>query len=314
MKTKLTLLFIIITSAVHAQFSIPAGAGINGICFNHEFDGNILIDTNQVWHIAKPEKDILFLKGTDSTICGNTAIITDTNKNYSKNLNSYFQIAVHWTYPLEFGLHIFHKYDFQKNRDGGIIEVSYDDGVNWNNIINDTVVVDSSQKGNLTGLYTKNDTVFSLNNQPAFTGTQSDLSEIVIPFRLQNLNPDKLFGKAIIRFRIVTDSIDSNNEGWMIIRIIVDGWLQDAIKEINSNLDIDIFIDSANELYVSIKNEEIKQLDIISINGKLMDNNTNSNSINVSDLPKGIYIVRIQQFVFKKNIEELKLLLPTSRV
>jgi hypothetical protein len=301
MKTKIVLFLTFFTASVCAQFTIPLGAGNNGIAFNHEFDNYILIDTNQVWHIAKPEKDILFLNETDSLLFGNSAIITDTNKYYSRNINSYFQIALSWTLPFEFGLHIFHKYDFQKNRDGGIIEVSYDEGLNWKNIINDIAVVDSNQKGRLTGLYTTTDTVYSFKNQPAFTGTQSDMSEITIPFKLSNLNQG--IGIVIIRFRIATDSIDSNNEGWIISAVNVDGWLQDAIKEIDSNPDIDIFIDSSNKLNASIKNMEIKQLDIISIDGKLVHHNSNSNSINVSDLQKGIYILRINNLYSKKILK-----------
>lgn len=303
MKTKLIFLFTIITNAVCAQWSLPLGAGGTGICFNHNDDIFILIDTNQVWHIAKPEKDILFLNGKDTLICDNSAIITDTNKYYSKNINSYFQFAVHWDIPLDFLIRILHKYDFQKNRDGGIIEISYDNGVIWKNIVNDTVVVDSTDKGKLTGLYTAIDTVYSFNNQPAFTGTLSDLSEIIIPFDLQNLNPDNNIGQAIIRFRIATDSIESNNEGWMVSVISVEGWIQDAIKDINSNPDIDIFIDSSNKLHASIKNMEINQLDIISIDGKIVLHSTNSISINVSDLQKGIYIVRINNLYSKKILK-----------
>jgi uncharacterized protein YdeI (BOF family) len=303
MKTKLILLFLIITTVVRAQHSLPLGGGQTEICFNHNYDDLILIDTNQVWHIAQPEKDILFLNGTDALVCGNIAIITDTNKYYSKNLNSYFQIAVRWDIPLDFAIRILHKYDFQENRDGGIIEISYDNGLKWKNIINDTAVVDSSEKGNLTGLYTTNDTVYSFNNQLAFTGTQTDLSEITIPFRLQNLNPDDFAGTAIIRFRIATDSIDSDNEGWMISAISVNGWIQGAIKDINSNPDITVFLDSSNELYVSINNEEIKQIDIISIDGKLVHHNTNSDSINVSHLQKGIYLVIINNLYSKKILK-----------
>jgi len=87
-----------------------------------------------IWQVGKLYKDFL-----DSTLSGKHGIVTDTLNSYPVNIDDYFDIVLPvmdsaWGEGI---LSFYHKYQTDSLFDGGFIEVSYDYGMNWNNLIFD---------------------------------------------------------------------------------------------------------------------------------------------------------------------------------
>lgn len=219
----LTVSLISIISYSQTQFS----ADIN-------FESNSqLVDidttqTNNLWQIGIPQKSIL-----DSAYSAPFAIITDTINPYQSNNFSSFQVKIITPNSSCWGignLTFVHKYDFELNKDGGFIEVKYDNDTNWTNIILDTDP-DVFAQGN--NFYTLSDTL--IGNIPAFTGTSNGwiYSQFVWAWVIgvKSYYHDSL----TIRFSIKSDSVDTYQEGWLIDNIFLQ--LDDCTGSIK-NLDL----------------------------------------------------------------------------
>jgi hypothetical protein len=137
---------------------------------NFESDNNsfIKIDTSQngsIWKIGVPSKSYF-----DSAYTEPNAIFTDTSDSYPNNSFSYFDLIIKDTLPFNFFrwgegiIGFWHKYDTDSLTDGGYIEVSYNGGNSWVNIIHDTLNLEISS----VNFYTNSDTITG--NIPAFSG------------------------------------------------------------------------------------------------------------------------------------------------
>ena len=96
--------------------------------------------TGNIWQIGKPLKTIF-----DSTYSYPNAIVTDTSHYYPPNNFSAFTVKIFdpaWTgfYINDVEIISFkHKFDTDSLQDGGYVEVSYNNGITWTNIANDTM-------------------------------------------------------------------------------------------------------------------------------------------------------------------------------
>ena len=120
-------------------------------------------DTNNVWHIGKPQKDILFLPSNHPYL-GKYAIVTDTIDCYPDSIHASFQFKLTLGEGDEYEISFSHKYDFEEKSDGGIIETSFDHGHTWYNILTDPKTQDRIT--HLYNFYSLTDTISSNNNQP----------------------------------------------------------------------------------------------------------------------------------------------------
>jgi hypothetical protein len=258
----------------------------------------ILIDTNKIWHIAKPDKKILFLPDNHPYL-GEYAIISDTNDYYQENINSSFQFKLKfiggWNgYSIQFS----HKYDFEKNKDGGIIETSYDNGLNWQNIIYDTIIFNNID--HISGLYNDYDTISSFDNLPGFTGIQSGITRVTMSFWCSEIVFHEI-DTMLLRFKIATDSVNSNNEGWMIDDIVFGAFLV-GIND-NNNDNISLFPNpSKNVLSISSTNELVQKIEIFTLNGIKVIEKYDAHTLIIKKLRPGIYIVRINEKIIKKLV------------
>jgi hypothetical protein len=171
-----------------------------------EFDTT---QTNNLWQIGIPMKSLF-----NSAYSMPFAIITDTVDHYQTNNFSSFQVKIIpppgscWgTGFMEF----YHKYDFELNKDGGFIEVKYDDDTNWTNIILDT---DPEVYINGYNFYTVADTITG--GIPAFTGTANDWIFAQFEWAWQIGVKSSFHDSLTIRFSIKSDSVETNQEGWLI--------------------------------------------------------------------------------------------------
>jgi len=209
------LLILAVTEKANAQYTHDS------VSFETP-TSKIVIDTtgNNIWQIGTPNKN--FFNGAHS---GMKAILTDTVNSYPKNDTSSFIYVIGnpYTQTCYTSMEFWHKYDTDTLKDIGIIEASYDGGNSWV-MVNDTNEVsplgsefwwdsdyhESSDKYTPHKLYTSGKSdgwILSRFNWVWWIPVKGDT--IIVP-------PDSL----MIRFTFISDSIDTNKEGWMIDDIL----------------------------------------------------------------------------------------------
>lgn len=179
----------------------------------------ISIDTSisNLWQIGRPQKNYF-----DTAYVGTKSLLTDTINTYSvgdssvfeTDMNDYNKLGYGALYVLEFT----HKIDSDTLMDGGIVEIFYDYGVGWQNI------VDSSEYwGNYYynyNIYQDSDTLF--NGKRGFSGREDWVtSGVIFDTYSDCCNGDFLK----FRFTFISDSIDNPKDGWMIDNIKINKYL-----------------------------------------------------------------------------------------
>ena len=249
----------------------------------------ISIDTSNIWQIIEPDKQILFIP-PEYPHLGEYAIISDTNSYYTSNINASFQFKLLGGSGNYYEISFFQKFDFENNKDGGIIETSYDNGITWQNIILDSII-----QNNLVdtyNLYSTEDTIISFENQPGFTGLQSDIERVIITFNaLESMRGDSM----LLKFSIGTDSADAQNEGWMLDDFAFGGIYVYVRESINNNGSRIIISPNPVKDVLEIKSDKknITSIKIVSLLGTtlLEKNGFNLDSIELEGIYSGIYLI-----------------------
>jgi len=181
----------------------------------------VVLDTasTNIWQIGKPNK-----LGFDSAFTKPNAIVTDSIHPYPPNNLSFFTITINAPRPnfcwSSLSLTIYHKYNTDTLRSGGFIEISYNGGVTWTNIIYD--------KGD--NLFTSNAHFYSetdtlINGMPAFSGNNSNDFNThwqISEFRWNRYKESQYeINSAILKFCFVSDSTQTNKNGWLIDNISI---------------------------------------------------------------------------------------------
>jgi len=169
-----------------------------------------------IWQVGKLYKDFL-----DSTLSGKHGIVTDTLNSYPVNIDDYFDIVLPvmdsaWGEGI---LSFYHRYQTDSLYDGGFIEVSYDYGISWNNIIFDASHINE----NFIGLYNQSDTISG--GIPAFTGTNYEWSYVELYWWWIALLKKNSTGKLEFEKKIYSSgSIDLSflNSGIYVFNIYVE--------------------------------------------------------------------------------------------
>lgn len=269
----------------------------------------ITIDTSNqnIWQIGEPSK--MFF---DSAYSINNAIVTDTFNFYPINNNSHFDLIIGdfnfgdeyggW-FPYDIFIEIKHKFDTDTLKDGGFITVSYDEGLTWTNIINDTSgfwdVTPGMNGYSSEFLYTNNDTLF--NGEFGFSGNSNDWVSTWFTWHILPVknNMDFMGDTMIVRFNFISDNIENNREGWMVDNIkLYSVDLGGGINDIKP-FDFRILPNPMNETAIIELNSfnEI-ELSIFNIQGQLVRQknyfNNQSIIINKDKFNSGIYFVKIR--------------------
>lgn len=267
-----------------------------------DFENNsqfVHIDTtqfNNLWQIGLPQKSFL-----DSAYSPSFAIITDTTENYPTNKVSSFQVKIFTPSFTVWGgasMKFMHKYDFDANRDGGFIEVQYDDDTNWTNIVLDT---DPSEYAYGINFYSLTDTI--IGNIPAFSGTSNGWvsSEFEWGWHI----PVKTFihKSLTIRFSIKSDSVETEQEGWLIDNILLElygsgGGIEDNNSKINLTKVIPNPIIEKSDIYFTNDLCKLTVLTIFNNSGiKIKSLETRSDKVEIEskDFENGMYYYQIMQ-------------------
>jgi hypothetical protein len=303
MKTKIFILLLLNVLFVYGQEPILFfDAWHLDINFEDTSEYKYLsIDTNKVWIITKPQKNILFLPTTLPEL-GEKAIISDTNQYYKKNLRTSFQFKLYLESSFDYSIFSRYKYDLDKNKDGGIIETSYDNGETWKNILFDDRIMNSSVSKVFGLLYDINDTILSYNNQPGFTGFHPELGHFEIYFRYFG---DGDADTMLLRFTLSSDSIESQNEGWMLDDIRFFKTLADRIYSHGGKMPVlKIFPNpTLGIIYITSDIEEIAQIQILSLTGTVLFQENDKNVIQINNLKPGLYFIRINNRYLSKIVK-----------
>jgi len=216
-KTRCFLL-LIMAGLIHPSF---AQSSYDSVSFEVATT-EIVIDTTagNLWQIGTPQKTVF-----DSAHSGTKAMLTDTLNDYPPNDTSSFTYIIRnpYTQTCRTCMEFWHRYDMDSIGDQGNIEASYDGGDSWL-LLKDTFNVQTS------GSYFQWEPDFysingKLSPHKLITSGVSDgwIKSTVcwqwffgVTIDTIILMPDSL----MIRFTFISDSIENNQEGWMIDDIV----------------------------------------------------------------------------------------------
>lgn len=186
-------------------FSSNIGFGQINIRFENETGYNYSMQrgSDSIWQIAMPTKGRF-----TSAHSGDFALMTDS-VNYqlsSKSACIDFDFVKGGCFNLQ--LSFYHKFYTDSLHSGGFLEVSYDSGYSWINVIYDTLQMDTY----FYNFYSTSDTITG--GKPAFTGSSGEWKYSAV-----FLSRHSMCGQgSSIRYRFIfdADSTSAPLEGWMI--------------------------------------------------------------------------------------------------
>jgi len=267
---------------------------------------NLSIDTSQqnIWQIGVPSQTIL-----DSAYSPIHAIMTDTANNYPVNNYSYFDVTLirdyaepvfmHWY----LGVSIRHRYNTDTLKDGGFLSISIDQGQTFVNVIEDwssPYGMPPEEWGPMgpSNIYSIDDTL--INGHYGFSGNSNGW--VTSGFSWYNMivkNLKSWGDTAILRFNFISDSVNTNKEGWLIddIRFY---WVDigGKINETINNAKCRIFPNPTKGI-VSIQNTEnsIQNIGVYDIYGREVlktEVGSQKTEVDLNSQPKGIYFVKVR--------------------
>ncbi|MEZ4883824.1 MAG: T9SS type A sorting domain-containing protein [Chitinophagales bacterium] len=251
----------------------------------------INIDTanhSNIWQIGQPSKTLF-----SSAFSPPNALTTDTANTYPIDNQSSFSFKIDrsllWAGFPYFILEWWQKMDCEKGVDGGIIEVSYDNQTTWYNIFEDplhqpfmlssipVVSLFSGQKG-----ISEQDNTWK---RMGFCWSESS-----------NIPADTIF----LRFTFVSNSVDTQQEGWIIDNFHVYETIIDEIEDgTYFAQQITLHPNPTNNRFVlHLQNPKLQnlQLTITDIHGRTLQHTPllqSSIEVDLSEQPNGIYLVQI---------------------
>lgn len=256
-----------------------------------------------LWQIGKPSKPIF-----NSAYLGLNAIVTDTLLPYPVNNKSSFTITLKgytWFMGCASEMFFYHRFNTDTLRDGGYIDVSYDGGLHWQNIIFDTIMKQSPANPYVDSIpyvhncYGAGDTISGA--IPAFSGNSNGWIETKIQWcfsvGVKSWPPDSV----MIRFNFKSDGFQKDDkDGWMIDNIRFYTVLQGSLSNPSENsIEIQVSPNPArNETTLIFDNNERSQFNLVvysCLGDHVFSKNTMDNNVKIplSAFKSGIYFYRL---------------------
>ena len=242
-------------------------------CWEASYYNLSIQGSDNIWQVCTPNKSIF-----DSAYSTPKAILTDSTGPYPINNTSSFIIKfAPYSYcmcaPVLGG---YYKLDSDTLKDFGRIEFSLDHGVTWLNALSDTIIPDWEWLG----------------QKPVLTGRIHQWREFYA-ILWNYFTTDTLY----YRYTFVSDGIQTNQEGWMLDNLSLIEHTE-GIQDLASRDEITIY---PNPTYgtISIESKNVtKEMDVsvYNIQGRLILEqtiNNNKGDLNISNLDKGIYMVKV---------------------
>ena len=259
----------------------------------------IKIDTaaSNIWQVGKPQK-IIF----DSAATLPNALVTDTINFYPNNNISRFTFNVPLYGPWGIlGIQWKQKLDMDDGFDGGMVEFSIDTGATWQSAFNNPSVY------NFFG-YPSPDFDTLVSGEYAFSGTDSLWRDVWLCYDLSFLTT--WVDTIRVRYTFISDSINTNKEGWMIDNMNAHVTMLHPVKE-ETKVDyfnvypnptkniVNIELQRLNEYHI------IENMQLINAEGKLMQEWNKIPTrywIDVNKYPNGMYYLKIKSNLKSKTI------------
>ncbi len=280
---------------------------INAQSYNQYFDGadtsannSIIInyDTSSlnIWQVGRPQK-IIF----DSAATLPNALVTDTINLYPINNTSRFTFKiVPWVTWGLLAIQWKQKLDMELHHDGAIIEYSIDTGNTWQNVFNDPHVY------TFYGFQVANqDTLLS--GEYAMSGTDSVWRDLWLCFDMSWLS----FNDSIyFRYTFKSDSVNNNNEGWMIDNLMAHITILHPVKEVNKKDYLNIYPNPGKGV-VNVEIQKIQDfhmienMELITATGTLIKQWRNIPGkfwFDTSKFPDGIYFLKVKTNIKSETI------------
>ncbi len=284
---KIYFLFItfFIINITYAQFhgdnfdGFWPGIGYGDFVF--EYDTTHL---NNVWQIGEPQKTIF-----SQAYSLPNALITDTLNFYPINDTSIITIKVP-VFSHDWGAHtisFYYKLNTDSLNDYGMLEVSADGGNTYINVLTEWSNYGFWWNGNIVENYTGN-----TNGWESFSICISGI-----------LNYYPSADTILYKFSFISDSIQTNKDGWMIDDLVV----QDVTENINvyQQNNHNICLPNPTTGKITLRAEGIKKAEVMNMQGRIVlsqktnlsaDRHEDKNQkyeFDLSNQTKGIYIIKI---------------------
>jgi hypothetical protein len=251
---------------------------------------SIIIDldtsSTNIWQIGSPHKVMFNSAATQPNV-----LITDTALIYPDTNISRFSFQFATTMSFGIGaLQWKQKIDFDKKKDGGIIEYSTDTGKTWLNVFNNPYVY------SFYGFNTANkDTLVS--GEYAFSGTDTSWKDIWLCF-----NNSYFYNKDLkIRFTLKSDSINNFKEGWMIDNMVMRETFIHTVKETEQKEYLRVYPTPTTGM-VTVEAQKLRQyhiiksMQLINMNGEVVEQFGETPTkffIDISKHPDGQYFLKV---------------------
>lgn len=284
----LTTCFLISSLGINAQSWYQYFDGADTSVFNSIL---FTIDTTggNVWQIGPPQKTIF-----DSAASVPNVLVTDTINFYPNNDTSACVAKVNvWTSWGILALQWKQKLDFDSAQDVGLIEYSVDSGITWTSVFNNPFVY------NFYGFDTINvDTVTS--GAVGFTARDTSWNDIWLCFDMSWVS--QVTDTVYFKFKIQTDSITNDREGWMIDNMNSHLTIFHTAKGEQLRPYLTVYPNPTNGIvYVETMHVNefhiIEKMELIDVTGKVVKEWKNVPTkfwIDVSDQPNGSYFLKVQ--------------------
>lgn len=254
------------------------------------YKGEFILDSTNSrgsWQIGRPQKAVF-----DSAYTYPNVIVTDTVNSYPINDTSVFVFKVNNRYDNGIGrwyvfTGLFFRYKLEIDS-GEIakIEFSTDSGTHWVNILDEDTTYDIDWAGRRPDLTksTSSWEYFGVDFYKWVFYNQSKYSHYI--------NGDTTY----VRFTFISDSIQTNKDGWMIDNIGINQYTESVADVSNNNL-ISIYPNPAKEhIYIKANYNyyAVPKVTIYDRLGRvvLAEQNVPSNNYLSIDLPNGVYTLK----------------------
>ena len=318
---KVLLLLILLPTFAKGQIVYPYEKAIDSVTLTF-FNGDPLVryvsgtiisidttfDTSStiLWQIGNTLKHTF----SNDTIASR-GIMTDTLNHYPRNANNFFVLKMKPAVS-NFIVDFWHKYETDSFHAGGIVEYSTDTGATWMNVVNCSYI-------HTQNFYLPTNTIIS--GDPAFTGTSTreQLSRFQFincwAFKTTTTHCDMLdnYGDRnpiYFRFRFVSDSTIDSLSGWIIDSIKIEDpgcFPPGAVREVKQQSAFDLYPNPTTTSLTIVASAKIEQVIISDILGQTVfsyNYKTEEVQIDVSDLPSGVYFVKVNGSEVRKFVKE----------
>ncbi len=258
---------------------------------------------NNIWQVGIPSKTIL-----DSAYSAPFALMTDTSKMLTELIKHSFILKAErpwWSNAIfNWNFGFYQKCNFDSLYSGGYIELSYDKGETWINIVNPQPY--QIANANVWRLYTKNDTL--INGEPAMTGNynwQQGLKSLGSASFKCTPESGGMVTNVWLKFTYINLKKNNLHEGWLIDNLVyaVNHWCEYFdidVEGIKTSIETTAYPNPAAHLltieYQNTGNQEL-ELRVYEINGKRVLTNKglcgSKININITELPNGYYFYNI---------------------